>query len=69
MDDITSIMHDNNQKLHVVQNFRKYLQAVYSVEDSLDVKLATQKAELQVYRHKLDENMSYFKKIRANLMD
>ena len=69
MDDITSIMHDNDQKLHVAQNFRKYLQAVYSVEESLDNKLAIQKSELQEYRHKLDENMGHFKRIRANLLD
>lgn len=69
MDDITLMMHNNEQKLHVAKNFRKYLQAVYSVEDSLDTKLTIQKTELQEYRQKLDENMSHFKRIRANLLD
>lgn len=69
MDDITLMMNNNEEKLNVVKNFRKYLQAVYSVEESIETKLLSQKEELEKIRDKQNENRSYFKRIRVNLLD
>jgi hypothetical protein len=68
IDELTDIMSNNENVLGVIKNMQKYLQALYSVEDSIDTKLLEREKELHEYKLMLEENMNFLKKITGNLI-
>jgi hypothetical protein len=69
MDRIRELKEDNDEKIKIIKNYQKYLQAIYSVEDSIETRMIILRDDIQDERNKMEENLSFFKRLSNNLIE
>ena len=62
------ILKNNSKHSETINNMKKYLKVIESVDETIEKKLIKNEIELKKYKLMIDENINALKKIANNLI-